>query len=48
MPIAWHPKRWWNYCMSEHEKKEIEIEPKYAFNVYNLEVLKHFVIENHT
>ena len=24
MLIAWHPKRWWNFCMSEDEKKEIE------------------------
>ena len=24
MPIAWHPKRWWNFCMSEDEKKEVE------------------------
>ena len=24
MPITWHPKRWWNLCMSEDEKKEIE------------------------
>ena len=24
MPIVWHPKRWWNYCVSEYEKKEIE------------------------
>ena len=24
MPIAWHPKRWRNFCMSEDEKKEIE------------------------
>ena len=24
MPIAWCPKRWWNFCMSEDEKKEIE------------------------
>ena len=24
MPIAWHPKRWWNFCMSEDEKKETE------------------------
>ena len=23
MPVAWHPKRWWNVCMSEDEKKEI-------------------------
>ena len=24
MPVVWHPKRWWNFCMSEDEKKEIE------------------------
>ena len=24
MPIAWHPSRWWNWCMSEDEKKETE------------------------
>ena len=24
MPLAWHPKRWWNFCMSEDEKMEIE------------------------
>ena len=24
MPIAWHPKRWWNFCMSEDEKEEID------------------------
>ena len=24
MSIAWHPKRWWDFCMSEDEKKEIE------------------------
>ena len=24
MPIAWHPRRWWNVCNSEDEKKEIE------------------------
>ena len=22
MPIAWHPNRWWNYFVSEDEKKE--------------------------
>ena len=21
MPIAWYPKRWWGFCMSEDEKK---------------------------
>ena len=24
MPIAWHLKRWWNFCLLENEKKEIE------------------------
>ena len=24
LPIAWHPKIWWNFCMSEDAKKEIE------------------------
>ena len=23
MPIAWHPERWWNFCLPEDEKKEI-------------------------
>ena len=22
IPIAWHPIGWWNFCMSEDEKKE--------------------------
>ena len=22
MAIAWHPNRWWNFCMSENDKKE--------------------------
>ena len=24
METRWHPKRCWNYCMSEDQKKEIE------------------------
>ena len=24
MAIACHPKRWWNFCMSENEKKETQ------------------------
>ena len=24
MPIAWQTKKWWDFCMSEDEKKEIE------------------------
>ena len=22
MPVAWHPKRWWDWCVSKDEKKE--------------------------
>ena len=25
MPVAWHPDRWWNWCVPKHEKKELEI-----------------------
>ena len=25
MPVACHRKRWWNFCVSEDEKKEIEL-----------------------
>ena len=25
MPIAWHPSRWWDWRVSEDEKKETEI-----------------------
>ena len=24
MPVAWHPDRWWGWCMSEDEEKEID------------------------
>ena len=24
MPIAWHPSRYWDWCMSEDEKRETE------------------------
>ena len=24
MPIVWRPKRWWDFCTSEDEKKQIE------------------------
>ena len=24
IPIACHPKRWWNFCLTEDEKIEIE------------------------
>ena len=28
MPVAWHPNRWWDWCMSEDERK------RNKFNVY--------------
>ena len=24
MPVAWHPNRWWDWWVSEDEKKEID------------------------
>ena len=24
IPVAWHPNRWWDWCMSEDEKNEID------------------------
>ena len=24
MLVAWHPRRWWNFWLSEDEKREIE------------------------
>ena len=24
MPVVWNPDRWWDCCMSEDEKKEID------------------------
>ena len=24
MPIAWHPSRWWDWCVPEEDKKETE------------------------
>ena len=24
MTVAWHPKRWWDWWVSEDEKKEID------------------------
>ena len=47
MPVAWHPNRWWDWCVSEDEKKEmdpmfIEELKKCVSVVYNWEVLTHF------
>ena len=24
MPIAWHPSRWWDWCVPKDQKKETE------------------------
>ena len=24
IPVAWHPIRWWNWCLPEYEKKKEE------------------------
>ena len=24
MPIAWHPSKWWDWCVPENEKRETE------------------------
>ena len=24
MPIAWHPSRWWDWCVPEDEKRDTE------------------------
>ena len=48
MLIVWYPKRWYNFCLPENEKKEIE--PTFTEGllkcvsvVYNMGVLKHFL-----
>ena len=35
MSIMWHPKRWWNFCVSKDGKKETE-------PIFTEGVLKHF------
>ena len=47
MPVAWHAKIWWDWCVSEDVKKEIDpifIEEllKCVSVVYNMGLLKHF------
>ena len=46
MSIAWHPKRWWNFRMSEDKKKKLKALLSNPFNIYNMEVLKHFATNN--
>ena len=43
MPIAWHPKRWWNFACQEIRKSKLKrFLLSNAFNVYNLRVFCHF------
>ena len=43
MPVAWHPKRWWDWCLPEDEKKDILLNNTFNESVvYNMEVLEHF------
>ena len=28
MPVGWHPEKWWDWCMSENEKKK-ETDPMF-------------------
>ena len=39
MQIVWYPKKWWNICMSDNEKKVTLL-------IYNMKVLKHFDSES--
>ena len=46
MPTAWHPRRWWDWCVLEDEIKEtdpifIEELQKCVSIVYNMGLLKH-------
>ena len=34
MLIAWHPRRWWNFCMPEDKEKEKKISMSNAFSMY--------------
>ena len=36
MPVAWDPTRWWDWCMSEYEKKMNSINFYRKKLVYNL------------
>ena len=49
MPVAWHPNKWWNFCISEDEKKKyikfLLRSCKSVWIVYSVGVLKHFIKE---
>ena len=42
MPLVWHAKRWWNFCMSEDEKKK-----KNRTNFYWVMLLVRISISKH-
>ena len=57
MPIVWHPRKWWHFCMTEDEKKKKKRKNRTNFSrvmfqcasvVYNMAVLKHFATEHYT
>ena len=35
MPIAWHPSRWWDWCVPNEEKEETE---KLFLNIWYAEI----------
>ena len=51
MLVAWHPRRWWNFCMSDEEKIEVQlILLNNAFSasfVYDMEVLEYFATSSY-
>ena len=36
MPVVWYPKRWWNFYLTEDQKKQIEpiLNALNAFNAH--------------
>ena len=46
MPITWHAKRWWNFCVPETDFYIGVL--KCVPVVYNMEALKHFDQKNQT
>ena len=42
LPIAWHPSRYWDWCMSEDEKKERKIFFGHLICVLSIRLLKNF------
>ena len=36
MPIAWHPKRWWNFCAYEADEKKKQFLLSNDFSVYTI------------